>query len=266
MRLELEFELKLLADVGLVGKPNAGKSTLLRSVTNSRTRIGNWEFTTITPSIGTVVIDDHTGRPQVEVKGKAPRTNFTIADIPGLIDDAHLDRGLGLGFLRHVERAGILAFVVDLSAGDPVKGLQNLWRELGQYQRMRDTELTSENEEGWDGLPELNHERHHDIENHKPMHHTAHSPFNTDPSSDPLTPLPIHSKPWFVVATKADLPETQEQYKKLMGYLSNVEKGLAEHPGGHQNGWREKLRAVPVSAKRGEGVDRIPKLALEFLD
>ncbi|RJE16825.1 GTP-Binding protein, partial [Aspergillus sclerotialis] len=105
MRLDLEFELKLLADVGLVGKPNAGKSTLLRSLTNSRTRIGNWEFTTLTPSIGTVVIDNHTGRPLVESKGKAPRSSFTIADIPGLIEDAHLDRGLGLGFLRHVERA-----------------------------------------------------------------------------------------------------------------------------------------------------------------
>ncbi|RMJ27084.1 GTP-Binding protein [Aspergillus sp. HF37] len=268
MRLDLEFELKLLADVGLVGKPNAGKSTLLRSLTNSRTRIGNWEFTTLTPSIGTVVIDNHTGRPLVESKGKAPRSSFTIADIPGLIEDAHLDRGLGLGFLRHVERAGILAFVVDLSAGDPVEGLRNLWRELGQYQRVRDIELASGNEESmiWNGLPELNRDRTDDTENHRPTNHTVHTDLSPNPSRDPLTPLPIHSKPWFVVATKADLPETQGQYRKLMEYMANVEEGLAEHPAGRQDGWKQKLCAVPVSAKRGEGVSRIPKLALELLD
>lgn len=268
LRLELEFELKLLADVGLVGKPNAGKSTLLRSLTNSRTRIGNWEFTTLTPSIGTVIIDDHTGRPLVESKGKAPRTNFTIADIPGLIEDAHLDRGLGLGFLRHVERAGILAFVVDLSVGDPVEGLQNLWRELGQYQRLRDVELASENQGKTivDGLPELNNQRIDEVEKHNPMNHPAHNSVNPNPSPTPLTPLPIHNKPWFVVATKADLPDTREQYKRLTEYLSNVENGLAEHPGGRQDGWMKKLRAIPVSAKRGEGVTRIPKMVVEFLD
>lgn len=266
MRLELEFELKLLADVGLVGKPNAGKSTLLRSVTNSRTRIGDWEFTTLSPSIGTVVIDNHTGRPLVEAKGKAPRTNFTIADIPGLIENAHLDRGLGLGFLRHVERAGILAFVVDLSAGDPVQGLKNLWHELGQYQRVRDDELDSEDAGNIaNGLPELNDKR-DGIEHHAPMHHIADTPFNPDPSTDPLTPLPIHSKPWFVVATKADLPETQDQYKDLVEYLSSVEKGLSPHPGGHPDAWKKKVCAIPVSAKRGEGVSRIPKLVMELLD
>ncbi|KAH8434191.1 GTP-binding protein Obg [Aspergillus melleus] len=259
-RLELEFELKLLADVGLVGKPNAGKSTLLRSLTNSRTRIGNWEFTTLSPNIGTVVIDDHKGRPLVETKGKAPRTNFTIADIPGLIEGAHLDRGLGLGFLRHIERAGILAFVVDLSAGDPVEGLQNLWRELGEYERVRDMEPASQEDEedplAWvpptRGLPELH------LEEHQPLNSTSNLP--------ELSLPPIHTKPWFVVATKADLPKTQEQFKKLRAYLGSVEKGEVEHPGGHTNGWKEKVCAVPVSAMRGEGVSQLPKLVMEFLD
>ncbi|KAK1146964.1 GTPase of the mitochondrial inner membrane that associates with the large ribosomal subunit [Aspergillus melleus] len=259
-RLELEFELKLLADVGLVGKPNAGKSTLLRSLTNSRTRIGNWEFTTLSPNIGTVVIDDHKGRPLVETKGKAPRTNFTIADIPGLIEGAHLDRGLGLGFLRHIERAGILAFVVDLSAGDPVEGLQNLWRELGEYERVRDMEPASQEDEedplAWvpptRGLPEL--------------HPEEHQPLNSTSNLPELSLPPIHTKPWFVVATKADLPETQEQFKKLRAYLGSVEKGEVEHPGGHTNGWKEKVCAVPVSAMRGEGVSQLPKLVMEFLD
>ncbi|KAA8651525.1 hypothetical protein EYZ11_005882 [Aspergillus tanneri] len=258
MRLELEFELKLLADVGLVGKPNAGKSTLLRSLTNSRTRIGNWEFTTLSPNIGTVVIDDHKGRPLVEYKGKVARTNFTIADIPGLVEDAHLDRGLGLGFLRHIERAGILAFVVDLSAGDPVKGLQNLWYELREYERIRDTEPISQDEEdplAWippaAGLPEL-----HSQDDELVM---------SKRSLPSLTLPPIHTKPWFVVATKADLPETQEPYKKLREYLSSVEKEQVEHPGGHTDAWRENICAIPVSAIRGEGVGHIPKLVMELL-
>lgn len=269
IRLELELELKLLADVGLVGKPNAGKSTLLRSLTNSRTRIGNWEFTTLSPNIGTVVIDDYKGRPLVDTKGKSNRTKFTMADVPGLIEDAHLDRGLGLGFLRHIERAGILAFVVDLSAGDPVQGLKNLWHELREYQIIRDTELASENENAssWElsnhGLPELDAER-------QEVHVSMEGSVNM--SSDPYGSLPslalppIHMKPWFVVATKADLPETQGHFKVLREYLSAIEKGEAEHPSGHEDGWKAKVVAVPVSAMRGEGVSVIPKLVMEFLD
>ena len=65
-----------------------------------------------------------------------PRTNFTIADIPGLVQDAHLDRGLGISFLRHVERARVLAFVIDLNAGDAITALKALWKELGEYERM----------------------------------------------------------------------------------------------------------------------------------
>ena len=269
IRLELELELKLLADVGLVGKPNAGKSTLLRSLTNSRTRIGNWEFTTLSPNIGTVVIDDYKGRPLVDTKGKSNRTKFTMADVPGFIEDAHLDRGLGLGFLRHIERAGILAFVVDLSAGDPVQGLKNLWHELREYQIIRDTELASENENAssWElsnhGLPELDAER-------QEVHVSMEGSVNM--SSDPYGSLPslalppIHMKPWFVVATKADLPETQGHFKVLREYLSAIEKGEAEHPSGHADGWKAKVVAVPVSAMRGEGVSVIPKLVMEFLD
>ncbi|GLB06370.1 GTPase of the mitochondrial inner membrane that associates with the large ribosomal subunit [Aspergillus tubingensis] len=265
MRLELEFELKLLADVGLVGKPNAGKSTLLRSLTNSRTRVGNWEFTTLSPNIGTVVIDNHKGRPLVESKGKARRTNFTIADIPGLIEDAHLDKGLGLGFLRHIERAGILAFVVDLSAGDPVQGLKGLWHELGEYERVRDVEESMKVEGDdltWNppthGLPELQSE-------------SAIQELNkvASKAKDELPALnlsPIHTKPWFVVATKADLPETQERFKTLRDYLAAVKNGEEEHPGGHPYGRRDKVCAVPVSAIRGEGVAGIPKLVMDLLD
>lgn len=273
VKLELDFELKLLADVGLVGKPNAGKSTLLRSLTNSRTRIGNWEFTTLSPNIGTVVIDDHKGRPLVESKRR--RTHFTIADIPGLVEDAHLDRGLGLGFLRHIDRAGILAFVVDLSVGDPVEELQKLWHELGEYGRMRDSEPESAPEEtegviDWSpssgGLPELDRSRSHQIDledDDAVVRALNHHSTDTLPR---LAMPPIHKKPWFVVATKADLEHTQDQYQALQEYLSGVAQGSIEHPSGHQDGWREKVFAVPVSAIRGEGVSRIPKLVVQFLE
>ncbi|KAL4941357.1 hypothetical protein BDV06DRAFT_212712 [Aspergillus oleicola] len=244
-RLELEFELKLLADVGLVGKPNAGKSTLLRSITNSRTRVGNWAFTTLEPNIGTVVIDNDKGRPLVEIKGKPPRKRFTIADIPGLIKGAHLDRGLGLGFLRHIERAGILAFVVDLSAGDPIDELQELWTELGKYEELRDMEPGDDGEADggvtWTppqhGLPELQDEYATEI-----------------PKPDRKLPelaLPsIHTKPWFVVATKCDLPETQERFRALQKYLRGVEQGEHPHPSGDADGWRHRVAAIPVSAMR----------------
>ncbi|KAJ5902613.1 GTPase Obg [Penicillium taxi] len=263
IRLELDFELKLLADVGLVGKPNAGKSTLLRSLTNSRTRIGNWEFTTLSPHIGTVIVDDNTGRPVIESKGRIPRTRFTIADIPGLVEDAHLDRGLGLGFLRHIDRAGILAFVIDLSAGDPVHELKKLWHELGAYERQRDTEpeptstrkgVIDWNSSSTGGLEQLQDE-------------SRHQSLNKPPRALPFlnTPL-IHTKPWFVVATKADLENTQDQYKALQEYLSAVQAGTVEHPSGHSNGWKTEVSAVPISAIRGEGVSRIRSLVMHLLD
>ncbi|KAL4809233.1 hypothetical protein BDV18DRAFT_150739 [Aspergillus unguis] len=243
-RLELEFELKLLADVGLVGKPNAGKSTLLRSLTNSRTRIGNWAFTTLEPNIGTVVIDNDKGRPLIEVKGKVPRKRFTIADIPGLIKGAHLDRGLGLGFLRHIERAGILAFVVDLSAGHPVDELKELWNELGKYEELRYADPTDEpgdDDLTWNppgpGLPELQSEN--DAE-----------PGLSKTKLPELSLPSIYSKPWFVVATKCDLPETQARFKELQQYLRGVEQGTEGHPGGYEDGWKAGISAIPVSAMR----------------
>lgn len=274
-RLDLDFELKLLADVGLVGKPNAGKSTLLRSLTNSRTRIGNWEFTTLSPHIGTVIIDNHKGRPLIESKGKLRRTHFTIADIPGLVENAHLDRGLGLGFLRHIDRAGILAFVLDLSTGDPVHELQKLWRELGEYQRMRDTAPEPQAEEDSQGVidwgtaphagldPAYSNDLDFEADGEGSMGEQLYQP----PRSLPFLEMePIHTKPWFVVATKADLEGTQDQYRALQEYLSAVQKGTVEHPSGHKDGWKHNVTAVPVSAIRGEGVSRIPKLAMELLE
>ncbi|KAI8686958.1 hypothetical protein NCS56_00267900 [Fusarium sp. Ph1] len=269
--MKIELELKLLADVGLVGLPNAGKSTLLRAITNSRTRVGNWAFTTLQPNIGTVVLDKYSGRPTIksyrrypaqmglpEEVETEPRTRFTIADIPGLIEGAHLDRGLGIAFLRHVERAGVLAFVIDLAAGNAVKALDALWREVGLYAQMRDEEEADreiDSRVDWDLESDLD----------GPMNFPPE--FETGLPDSTMTPaLQIAGKPWFVVATKADLPETQSNFRELKEYLDGITKGDKPHPSGVENAWTKDCTAIPVSAINGQGVDRIVHWTVGLLD
>lgn len=118
----LILELKTVADVGLVGYPNAGKSTLLAALTNARPKIAPYPFTTVNPLIGTLVFDDH--------------TSLRVADIPGLIDGAHQGVGLGHDFLRHIERSGCLIYVLDMGGTDgrnPVDDYRKLKRELKLY-------------------------------------------------------------------------------------------------------------------------------------
>lgn len=259
LRVTLELELKLLADVGLVGLPNAGKSTLLRAVSNSRARVGNWAFTTLQPNIGTVVLDNHTGRPDTVASYETGelRTNYTIADIPGLVKDAHLDRGLGISFLRHVERARVLAFVLDLSAGDAVAALKALWREVGMYERMKLIEEEAQKEDGvvsWSPLAPS--------DEHRRIDGTSYH----DKVPRPEAVGGIAGKPWFVVASKADLEGTQENYTDLKAYLERVGRGEEEHPSGQAEGYVKDLVALPISAINGHGVDGITKLVVGMLN
>jgi GTPase len=117
---ELFIELKLIADVGLVGLPNAGKSTLISVISAAKPKIADYPFTTLVPNLGVVSADD--------------AQTFVVADIPGLIEGAHEGHGLGDQFLRHVERCSVLVHLVDLSANeDPAADAEVIARELALY-------------------------------------------------------------------------------------------------------------------------------------
>lgn len=122
VELKLKLELKLLADVGLVGLPNAGKSTLVSAISGARPKIADYPFTTLTPTLG--MVTPPFGEP------------FAIADIPGLIQGAHQGTGLGIKFLKHIERTGILIHLIDAGEINPESPLDNfdlINKELSKY-------------------------------------------------------------------------------------------------------------------------------------
>lgn len=117
--LHLELELKLLANVGIVGFPNAGKSTLISSISAAKPKIADYPFTTLTPNLGVVKYGDY--------------NSFTVADIPGLIEGASDGKGLGIQFLRHVERCQVLLYLIDINSEEPEEDYNTLKNELQKY-------------------------------------------------------------------------------------------------------------------------------------
>ena len=144
---EVELELKLLADVGFVGMPNAGKSTLISKLANIRVKIAPYPFTTLRPNLGLVIFDDF--------------SRLLIADIPGIIEDAHENRGLGLAFLRHIERSSTLVFLLELSPWDdkrdPFEEFILLRNELEKHDKtlLEKPFLVALNKIDLDGAPEM---------------------------------------------------------------------------------------------------------------
>lgn len=119
--LFINLELKLIANIGLIGMPNAGKSTLMTQLTHAQVKIAPYPFTTLTPNLGVLEFEDF--------------TKTLIADIPGILSDAHKNKGLGISFLKHIERTSFLLYVIDISSDDPIENFKILQNEILKYSK-----------------------------------------------------------------------------------------------------------------------------------
>ncbi|RUS90790.1 hypothetical protein EGW08_001409 [Elysia chlorotica] len=205
---EVKVELKTMAHFGLIGFPNAGKSTLLRAISRARPAVSAFPFTTLNPHVGMILYDDH--------------EQIAVADIPGLIPGAHLNRGLGMDFLRHIERCLCLVYVLDLGIGS-----------LNNEQQKQPDPVASGGLSPYDQLKKLRYE----LEQYQPG---------------------LSGRPSLLLANKVDLPGAQSKVEELQAKLDE-EQTQHEQMGnvGKEVQLKPALKVLGVSAKRTIGIEQL---------
>lgn len=241
----IELELKLIADIGLVGAPNAGKSTLLAALTEARPEVGAYPFTTITPNLGVMALDEE--------------HSAVIADVPGLIEGAHEGRGLGHHFLRHVERTRVIVGVVDGAASDPV----DEWRAVADELRLHDATLLErpmplvvtkqdlpEARERW---PEVRKTL--EADGHRPIAVSAHDGTGLDALRSMLAAALDEA-----AAAEAERPADEEMRIHRFDPLAEGWEVVAEGDGFRVRGQRVELQAARTDFDNEESRDRFWRL------
>eukprot|EP01133_Synstelium_polycarpum_P015321 gene15321-18150_t len=218
--IHLELELKIIADIGLVGYPNAGKSTVLSRLSNAVPKIRNYAFTTLRPYVG-VVDFDFDSSPQTDKPvrlSKRPRRvtkdlmeSVTLADLPGIIEGAHLNIGLGLDFLRHIERTKVLCFVVDMSN----EGVPAIWN--GVPLEVCPSRYSSLDEGSLKIIIDSIRARRHEVEMRTPWGDMASLLEELESYKEGVT-----KKPCLIIANKMDQPYAEDhlaEFRKAVGHL-----------------------------------------------